>query len=144
MDSGALQVANYGGMGMPTVVILGGTDHAILGSPYLGFSTPDTITIGSDIRTFFGQSASVKSISNENNLHIFPNPTNEILNISLDGKINGEIILCLKDLSGREVFSKSFIGQATSIDISEIKTGNYFLEVKSNSTLLTRKISIVH
>src|SRR5436190_12402066 len=39
MDSGAAQVAYYGGMGMPTIVILGGkTTHSVLGSPYIGFS----------------------------------------------------------------------------------------------------------
>ena len=31
---------------MPTIVILGGgTNHAVLGSPYVGFATSDTITI---------------------------------------------------------------------------------------------------
>jgi hypothetical protein len=33
MDSGAVQVANYGGFGMPTVVLLGGLDHRV--SPFL-------------------------------------------------------------------------------------------------------------
>ncbi|HEX8514730.1 MAG TPA: hypothetical protein VF868_00935, partial [Bacteroidia bacterium] len=74
-DSGAAQVAYYGGMGMPTIVILGGgTAHSVLGTPYMGFSTSDTATMANDIRNFLGSTASIKENTIFTQVSLFPNP----------------------------------------------------------------------
>ena len=52
MDSGATQVATYGGMGMPTIIIAGGVNHQLLGAPYIGFVNGDTTQMASNIRAF--------------------------------------------------------------------------------------------
>ena len=52
MDSGATQVAYYGGFGMPTVVVVGGTNDDVLFST-VGLSTSDTTAMASAIRDFF-------------------------------------------------------------------------------------------
>ncbi len=53
LDSGATQVSYYGGFGMPTIVLLGGSDHKVLFST-LSFSTSDTTTMRNKILTLFG------------------------------------------------------------------------------------------
>ena len=62
MDSGAAQVAYYGGFGMPTIVILGGTNHALLGAPYIGFSTTDTTMMATSIRNYLSGATGIKPI----------------------------------------------------------------------------------
>ena len=48
MDSGDAQVTNYGGFGMPTVVLLGGRDHRVMYASQ-SFSTSDTTAIRDSI-----------------------------------------------------------------------------------------------
>ena len=53
-DSGATQVAHYGGFGMPTVVLLGGAgSHRVMFST-LSFSTSDTTTMRDSILRLIG------------------------------------------------------------------------------------------
>ncbi len=51
-DSGAVQVAYYGGMGMPTISILAGTQHKVLYNNEFGISSGDTTDMGKAIRDF--------------------------------------------------------------------------------------------
>ena len=58
------------------------------------------------------------------NLSVFPNPTNDIINVELEN-YNGEISLDLYDLSGKLLHSTN----KKSIDIQEYTKGIYILKV---------------
>ncbi len=70
-DSGASDVAYYGGFGMPTFVILAGKDHRVLYTG-IGFSTSDTSDMSSALQEYF-LTSSVES-SAEKSLTLLPNP----------------------------------------------------------------------
>ena len=146
MDSGATQVAYYGGMGMPTVVILGGgTSHLVLGSPYLGLSTSDTTTIGNDIRTFLGTSAINETAFTSFNL--FPNPANEMLTLSFDMKESGNLNIEVFDMLGKkvEVLMDENISAGKfkhSFSTASLAAGNYVLQLSANGNSANHKLNI--
>lgn len=148
-DSGATQVAYYGGMGMPTIVILGGgTSHLVLGTPFIGIVPGDTATMANDIRDFLngvGISENDKSISD---LNTFPNPVNDILNLSFNLSENSDIKIDIVDLTGRMVLNgktQSYLAGTvnSSVDVSILATGNYLVKISVNGSMSEKMISVV-
>lgn len=145
MAKGAKQVAYYGGMGMPTVVVLGGTDHAILGSPYIGLQTSDTSLIANSIRTFFGEPSLGLQESEEFNakVRLFPNPTNSQIEVSLieAQSVSMEIL----DLNGRLIQSLGNFENFTSksFDLSGLNQGSYFLNIQSQKGNTRKKFTVI-
>lgn len=149
-DSGAAQVAYYGGMGMPTIVILGGgTAHSVLGTPYVGFTTSDTTTMATDIRNFLnGTSAITENMSAVNDLSVFPNPANTEVKISFSLVKTSDVTIDVMDLTGRLVTNvmneKAQNGTITkSINTASISEGNYLVRITTNGVSTQQKLSIV-
>ena len=68
---------------------------------------------------------------------LYPNPVNDVLNISLDKEIT---IVSIYNLLGQEVLSKSVNSNETSIDVADLTTGTYLIKVTSNNEVKTLKI----
>lgn len=149
-DSGAAQVAYYGGMGMPTIVILGGgTAHSVLGTPYVGFSTSDTTTMANAIRSSMTPSG-IKEISIAvNALDVFPNPANNKLNLTFELIKNSTVKIELIDITGRVISVLSnenlLSGKVSkTIETASFAEGNYVLKVSADGAVINKKINIVH
>ena len=149
MDSGSAQVAYYGGFGMPTIVILGGTNHALLGSPYIGFSTTDTTMMATDIRNYLNGTTAIKENTNLiSELSVYPNPANTEAKVSFNLKSSAHLMIELIDITGKVVAKlvdedvESGVVTKT-INTSNIATGNYTLKMSTNNGLFsTQKFSI--
>lgn len=74
--------------------------------------------------------------TNTENFQVYPNPTNNIFNIILPNP-SDHFTISVYRLHGQELFKMS---NKTSIDISNLPTGIYFLTVKQNSRIWTTKI----
>jgi hypothetical protein len=148
-DSGAAQVAYYGGMGMPTIVILGGgTNHSVLGSPYIGFSTSDTTTMAADIRAFLG-GTSINDNLAANGLNVYPNPANTEMNISFTLEETSDVTIELVDVAGRVVATvlreKAMSGAITrTINTTAIAQGNYVIRINANGKISQQKLNVIH
>ena len=149
-DSGATQVAYYGGMGMPTIVILGGgTNHSVLGTPYIGFSTGDTITMASNIRNFLNSTGIKESAAVISSIDAFPNPVNDKINLTFEVRKVTTVNVELIDLTGRVIAVISDenlpVGKTIkSFDTKAYSEGNYFIKVSTDESVLNKKITIVH
>lgn len=149
-DSGAAQVAYYGGMGMPTIVVLGGgSAHAVLGTPYVGFSTSDTATIANDIRSFLNPSGVKETSQTINSLDVFPNPANDKLNLTFNLDKNSTVKIELADITGRiiSVLSNETLlnGKINkTIETASFAEGSYILKISTGETVINKKINIVH
>ncbi len=137
IDSGAAQVAYYGGFGMPTIVILGGTSHSILYTD-IGFTNSDTIAMKSIINSFFAGTLDTKSVTNtENMFSVFPNPASDNLNFKLSLNEPGNVKLQIMNVSGEVLsvskFEHAAVGNFTkTINTSDLANGLYMIKATAN------------
>ena len=91
------------------------------------------------IRMNFGASVDlVETIAN--NLQVFPNPSKEFVNISIENNLPSELLLM--DVSGKIILEKTFTN-FSNIDLSKINNGIYFLSVTNNSQIITQRLNVV-
>jgi hypothetical protein len=149
-DSGAAQVAYYGGMGMPTIVILGGgSAHSVLGTPYVGFSTSDTTTMANAIRSSLNPSGIKETVLTVNSIDVFPNPADNKLNLTFDLYKNSTVKIELVDITGRvvSVLSNENLWKgkiSKTIESASFAEGNYILKISTDESVINKKINIVH
>jgi hypothetical protein len=78
----------------------------------------------------------------DHNLMIYPNPSNENINISFTSL--GKYSLSLIDILGKQIFAEK-AGNATGVtnqtlDISDLQKGLYFIRLNINETIIYKKI----
>lgn len=129
LPNGNTEVDYYGGIGMPTLVLLGGTDHAILWKK-LGFVTADTTTIKNRINTFFAPATGINQVSTNLDLTILPNPAqNQIKLMVADAALAVQQIEIF-DVAGTKVISQTWQAATTNlIDIANLPKGIYFVQL---------------
>ena len=144
MDSGAVQVAYYGGFGMPTVVLLGGDNHDVLFTTQ-DFNNSDTTTMRDLILNTF--TAGVTENTTITALEVFPNPAAELVKISFTNPVTADTEIKIVDLSGKAVLSfkreklaKGLVEE--ELDISSVPAGNYLIQLHSESGIATQHLSI--
>ncbi|MBN2745894.1 MAG: T9SS type A sorting domain-containing protein [Bacteroidales bacterium] len=77
----------------------------------------------------FGNTSWVKNITKPESLvRVFPNPTTDLLNISLTTQNETIELIQLFDMQGRVVFSQDMNEIATQIDVGHLPSGIYLLE----------------
>jgi len=90
--------------------------------------------------TFITGIVSVKTINEIEGLSVYPNPTS--LNLTIEIEQPGNYKMSLHNLLGQQLIEKQTSG-TTTIDVSYLEQGNYFLNVQSlDGKISTYKISI--
>jgi hypothetical protein len=73
----------------------------------------------------------------KNNLKIYPNPTNGIINfIGLDAKINRVVVY---DIVGKMIKNQNFISENT-LDLNSFQDGIYIVKIETDLGVLNKKI----
>jgi len=146
LDSGAAQVAYYGGFGMPTVVLLGGNNHDVLFVTQ-NFTTGDTTTMRDLILNTF--TAGTTELSMINSLEVFPNPSTDVIHLSFNVPSNAESFVELIDLDGKQVLvsektqlTEGLVQQ--ELNVSGIPSGSYLVRVYMNGTIATQNVNVAH
>ena len=148
-DSGAAQVAHYGGFGMPTVVLLGGDDHRVMFSTQ-SFSTSDTLIMRDSILALFGGPTGIAELNNTvSTFTVYPNPANELVSIQVELKTNSELLIDITDITGRQIAlisnEKQSKGTFTKqFNTASIPSGNYLIRLTVNGKTATQKLNIAH
>lgn len=78
----------------------------------------------------------------EENIQVFPNPSNEFINIEIEDSSNSLINTQLLSIEGKLIINKNSIGSDLSLDVSDITPGIYFLVIKKNGFTSNHKIVI--
>ena len=73
----------------------------------------------------------------ERNTKLWPNPTSNVLNIEFSGEFSGDILLF--DMTGRLLKTTEKESEITSIDVSDLTSGVYFIRFVSESGYFTKK-----
>lgn len=148
-DSGDVQVAYYGGMGMPTIAVAAGKDHKVLFTSTDFKPAADTATIASSIHDFFGTSGIFSPTSNITSVSVFPNPAKDQLTLILNLKKADVLHLTLINIEGQQLADISSENLKPgnwerTIQLPALKNGIYFLQGELNKERFTRKITILN
>lgn len=114
--------------------IIGGT-HTWPGFPFGGSGTNMDMNASKEIWRFFSKySLSTLTAANEseqlkNTLKVYPNPATSVLNFNLENESSVSVII--SDVLGKVVISE--ITQTNSISVDKLKSGIYFITVKTES-----------
>ena len=75
------------------------------------------------------------------NLKVYPNPVSETLNIEIQSF--NDLRFHLFDIYGRQVeVSPNINSSRTTIDMSQLASGVYFLSIEKEGEMVTRKIIV--
>lgn len=149
MDSGATQVAYYGGFGMPTVVLVGGSgaDKRVLFST-LSFSTSDTTAMRDSILALLSTTGIADLPIAVNAFNVFPNPAIGNVSINLDLKETSNLLIDVTDLTGKQVLiisDEKLNGVVTKqFSTAILPSGNYFVRLHVNGKIATQKLIVNH
>ncbi len=80
------------------------------------------------------------SLSENENIAIYPNPTTGIFTIDFSSQNLTNSKITIIDLTGKKVFQNSTFISNSQIDISNQPNGIYFLEIQTKNDILTLKI----
>ena len=135
--NGASEVSYYGGMGMPTVVVLGGGyGHGVYGK-WIGFGAwliedlRDSITVALDAAN------TIEEVENPG-FSLFPSPASTEVNIVLNGAERIANVQVM-DLSGHVVAERTHPDVANvRMDTSTLAAGAYIVRVTTTSGSLLR------
>ena len=149
MDSGAAHVANYGGFGMPTVVVLGGSgaNKRVMYSS-LNFVTSDTIKMRDSIVQLINPSGIKDLPTAVNSFNVYPNPANDNISINIDLKETSKLLIDVADITGKQIAIISEEKQNGIIkkqfNTSGLPNGNYFVRLQVNGKTSTQKLTVLH
>jgi lysyl endopeptidase len=75
-------------------------------------------------------------------IHVYPNPSDGLINLESDYHMTGPIAVKIMDLSGRILYNNSALSpdMVASLDLSEYPAGIYILEMRSKGSLFTQKL----
>jgi hypothetical protein len=145
MDSGATQVAYYGGFGMPTVVLVGGADHRVMFST-LSFSTSDTIIMRDSILSLFTTTGIKDLPSAVSAFSVYPNPAADHITINIDLEESSDLLIDVADLGGKQLavlMNEKQNGQVNKqYSLTELPDGNYFIRLHANGKTVIHRITV--
>ncbi|MGB3949221.1 MAG: T9SS type A sorting domain-containing protein, partial [Bacteroidia bacterium] len=80
---------------------------------------------------------SFKNIS----VYSYPNPANEILNISFDGNLSGDLVLSIYDVAGKLIKKENYSNAANAVQVKtdELLSGVYFYELSNGKESVRNK-----
>lgn len=84
----------------------------------------------------------VNDLDNENNVSLYPNPTNELIHINMSLTQNENITLSIINTLGQSVMQKHINGEHDTIIVSDLKSGVYFMKFTYNNKTVLKKIVI--
>jgi|GEM_PF-3124465 hypothetical protein len=84
---------------------------------------------------------SINQLSNNNAINIYPNPAQN--NFTIETSSNEKQTVSVFDITGKLVLSQTINGK-TNIDISNFTNGVYFIQVQTNTNVITKKIIVQH
>jgi len=92
------------------------------------------------VRMNFDPSVGVNEVEDNLGLRVFPNPANEVINISLNKEVSAS--LSLLDISGKVVRTQALNGISTSINTASLNSGVYFVTINDGTSVSTQKVVI--
>lgn len=145
--TGADEVAYYGGFGMPTVVLLGGTNHDVIWSTQ-NWQNSDT-TIMRDYILAMNCSVGLEENQDGQSFNVYPNPSYDQAEVSFNMIQSQSYSIAMFDVVGKLVYQSSELAAENgavkrTIDVSNLPEGSYTVEVNINGVRTNRRLVVKH
>jgi hypothetical protein len=85
---------------------------------------------------YYNQPTGINYVNNISKIHIYPNPTSDLLHLSYSLITQPPPQFILTDILGQEVYSSSITPSETTHDISKLSKGIYTWRIAENNTIL--------
>ncbi|MBE9466689.1 MAG: T9SS type A sorting domain-containing protein [Bacteroidetes bacterium] len=140
----------YGTTVIPTVVATANDTNAtvvIVDATELPGSTVVTVTAEDGVTEMvytinFTVATGIFNIS-QKDINIYPNPSNGIFNVELEGTSSDNVNIEILSLDGKVLYNKVFINSDNiDIDVSTIQKGLYFIKLTVNEEIIIQRIII--
>lgn len=97
-------------------------------------------------KSFMNQGPTSISENNNTFLNVYPNPANNMLNIEFDSQFEKEnATISISNMLGKEVIAiNNITSNKTSIDVSSLVNGIYFVNTNVEGNVSTEKIVILN
>ena len=92
------------------------------------------------VRMNFDPILSINEVENMFGLNVYPNPANDVINVSLNKSTNGTISIV--DVAGKVVKTSSINGLTSSINSSDLTNGVYYVTITDGTSIVTEKVVI--
>ncbi|GAB5418254.1 MAG: hypothetical protein Crog4KO_16410 [Crocinitomicaceae bacterium] len=152
-SSSELNMNHYGENGMPKVVVLGCTDHKVyynVNDNPTGAGVTAAIDEALNDLSNGCQSVGTEELSESIfEITCYPNPTSAVLNIELSTEVSEELEVSITGLNGN-LLSQTTIAVNSSheedfqLDVSGLANGIYFLNVRTSTSTITKKIEVTN
>lgn len=76
-------------------------------------------------------------------ISVYPNPTDEFINIDIPVYYTGNFSVTLADASGRIIVQQEYSSGISTIEMQNIATGTYFLQIISNDLQQKKNLKIL-
>lgn len=142
----AISMSDYGIDGMPKVIVLGGPDHSV----FYNENNADITQTG--VENAINAALDVAGTIEEEKtsiLKVYPNPVKDLLTIRLMNDVEDNQTFYLYDSSGKEIKSFSYINvgdgkNEIQFNLTELRSGSYYLSFEHSQTIEHVKIVVVH
>ncbi len=120
------QTTHYGGMGMPTIAVVGGNAHTVYYSN-IGHSAGENPAILAAIEAALAGGVGIAEAASTT-VTIHPNPVVDVLNFELAAWTHARVV----DVQGREVMNEKLI--TGKLDVLALQPGMYVLQLSNGTT----------
>ncbi len=91
-------------------------------------------------------SVGIDDVALSNNVSVFPNPAEDIINVSFENVNTDQLNITLLSVQGQEVFAKQYANfdgnSIQTFDVSDMPKGVYFVKITTDSEVLTNRIVV--
>ncbi len=139
----------YGGMGMPTIVVLGGNDHHVYYNK-LGYNnTLDNQDVRDAINATLGTETSVQNIAPIGLTNIYPNPASSSSTINYTLNTISTVTISIINLTGQKIKTVKIENQSLGKNKYELNTqalvnGIYIVEMSCGAFQKTMNLTVNH
>lgn len=113
-------------------------DYVVTITDFNGCVTQDTISV------YFLTCSGLSSVTNDELVNIYPNPSNGVLNFKFETNQVEQYIFTLTNVVGQIVFEEKVNDSNPQIDISKLENGSYFYQINARDKLITKGKLIIN
>ena len=102
----------------------------------------EVIPVAPEQKTLVTEEGSAVENLSDNGLNVYPNPANDVLHIT-NSSSDAIVGIKITDLTGKVVYENNSTSAINNtIDVSNLSSGNYVIEINKGNTLSTQTITI--